>query len=798
MDKNTMSYDWEAYYRAVTKKEKIQKNSLEEQLAEVEAKEAELLMRLQNIENNRFWRLYISAREKYHRLRHRNTVADSSEAAGSNAAAADSNHLAGNHAVVADNNNAAGQSEAVSEQALAAMRAYEQEVFRQRHPYLQMIAPQNKDFGEWIPVNGWKVLPLENTDICIVFCGKGLFHSSYMEEIKSWFNDNKTCLFAYADEDYYWNEITNRMHPWFKPDWSPDTLLAFCYTGHMIAVNKSLAGDSKDRLPANWTVNSGSEMDFYDICLRLEEAAREKGCTIGHIDKVLFHNQYEAEIDTDSSDGKEEIASNISNSNTDVLEMAEKQLQKELEQGRYMPGIGAAFCEIRNNALQRRSIKAHLESGLTPEVYHVVYEDTPTISIVIPSKDHPEVLEQCLASFRTKTEYDPAKYEWIVVDNGSSAENKQKIEALQKEYGFVYLYQPMEFNFSAMCNLGVSKAKGECILLLNDDIEIIQKDWLRIMAGQAVQPHVGAVGAKLWYAGSEMIQHTGITNMKIGPSHKLVTFADDRNYYYGHNQVTYDMLGVTAAALMVERRKYEAVGGLDESMKVSYNDVDFCFKLAEAGYYNVLRNDAVLYHHESLSRGLDEEDEGKWDRLLQEKEKLFAKHPKLEGKDIFYHKNLVDNESDYTCNFKFDCKNNLKETDYSVEDAKQLALLCQNGIQLTVDRAEKQHKIHRNEPDFMYMMGWSYMPGKDNALFKRHIVLQKEEGTFLKVEPFLWHRKDVEEVLPEEKNVSLAGFVVRIRKENLQKGIWRIGMMAEDLADGKQFLTWSDKTWNVE
>ena len=114
----------------------------------------------------------------------------------------------------------------------------------------------------------------------------------------------------------------------------------------------------------------------------------------------------------------------------------------------------------------------------------------------------------------------------------------------------------------------------------------------------------------------------GVTNLKIGPSHKLITFPDEEDYYFGRNRVTYNVAAVTAACLMVSRKKYEKVGGLDESLPVAYNDVDFCFKLLEAGYVNVQRNDAILWHHESLSRGLDEQNEGKWERLLAEKEAL--------------------------------------------------------------------------------------------------------------------------------------------------------------------------------
>lgn len=273
---------------------------------------------------------------------------------------------------------------------------------------------------------------------------------------------------------------------------------------------------------------------------------------------------------------------------------------------------------------------------------------------------------------------------------------------------------------------------------------------------------------------------------------------DDRCYYYGRNQVTYDVIGVTAACLMIARKKYQEVGGMEESMKVSYNDVDLCFKLIEAGYYNVLRNDAVLYHAESLSRGLDEEDGGKWERLLREKENLYARHPGMQDWDGFYHKNLIDNASRYACNFKYEYENNLKTTEAVKKNAGNPAE-AENGIlQLTVDRAEEQHKIHREEPDILFLMGWSYLPGKDNAGYARYVVLERDDGTLYEAIPNPWCRPDVEAVLTGEVNISLAGFTLRIRKENLQSGVWRVGMRAVDLNSGQQFLTWSDRKMIVK
>lgn len=802
MSKEQHPCDWAAYYKAAYKKEVKQNSVLAGKLSDAEAQAMDLTFRIERIQNNPFWKLYVITNRGYHAVGRR--IKNFSK--GHQEEQHDKQH-----SELLQNNDVDVTDVRMREAALECIREYEEERFRQKHPYLQMIGQWEHKTNTFTSTNdsfvdGWRVIELSDGDLCVVIFGKGCVDLDIEEKIKSWFNTNDECLFAYADEDYYWIDLGNRMHPWFKPDYSPDTLLSFNYLGHLVVARKNLVTAVMEQMGQKTPENS-TYADFYEFCFRLEELVQEQKKRIGHIEEVLFHNCYEP--DQKGNAAVEQARA----TGGDVLETVEKLLQEELEQGYGMEGCGASYTEVRTAALKRRGIRAHLEQGLWQDVYSVVYDlkpesekyeqesmyknAIPTVSVVIPSKDHPEILEQCLSSFCEKTEYNSEQYEFIVVDNGSNTDNKKKIEYLQQKYGFYYIYQPMEFNFSAMCNMGVAQAKGEYILLLNDDIEIIQKDWLRVMVGQAMQPHVGAVGAKLWYAGGESIQHAGITNLDIGPSHKLITFSDDRNYYYGHNQVTYDMIGVTAACLLVKKSKYEEVGGLDESMKVAYNDVDFCFKLIEAGYYNVLRNDAVLQHHESLSRGLDEEDDGKWDRLLREKENLYTKHPQMKNTDVFYHKNLIDNASNYTCNFKFDYENNLKETEFCVENAGQLAETCQNVMQFTVDRAEKQHKIHREEPDIMHIMGWSYIPGEDNAKFQRNIVLQREEGIFYKVTLFPWSRKDVEAILPHENNISLAGFVVRIRKENLQNGDWRIGMMATDLESGKRLLTWSEKTLEV-
>ena len=160
-------------------------------------------------------------------------------------------------------------------------------------------------------------------------------------------------------------------------------------------------------------------------------------------------------------------------------------------------------------------------------------------------------------------------------------------------------------------------------------------DWLDRMVGQASLRHVGAVGAKLLYPNSTLIQHAGVTNTISGPGHKLKGLDDTQSYYYGRNKLVYDMIGVTAACLLIRTKVYRALGGLYEGLRVAYNDVDLCFRLCEKGLCNVQRNDVVLYHHESLSRGDDMQDEGKFKRLMEEKDVLYRRHPRLYAQDPY-------------------------------------------------------------------------------------------------------------------------------------------------------------------
>lgn len=606
-----------------------------------------------------------------------------------------------------------------------------------------------------------------------------------------WLKMHPDAVLAYTDEDFIAEDF--RMQPWLKPDWSPETLLSFFYFGSYFAIRKENV------------LQYMKEDEFLELCDRVAKQDKTafgrlyelvlKCCfscepeQILHINEILFHRTFDAYTE-------EELQAITANRNWDRLQRIEAVLQDRMERGLFMRGCEPALDDMKAAFLSTQGINAHMEGAMDPAIHHVVYDvGQPLVSVVILSKDHPDVLELCLKSLRERTDYE--NLELIVVDNGSNDTNKSQVEELKIKYKFNYIYKPMDFNFSAQCNIGVQEASGELILLLNDDIEVFEKSWLRRMVGQAMQEGIGAVGARLLYAGTNKIQHAGITNLEVGPSHKLIAQPDDVNYYFGRNQVTYNMLGVTAACLLVKREKYQEISGLNVDMKVAYNDVDFCFKLYEAGYRNVLRNDAVLHHYESLSRGLDAVNLEKWERLLSEKRRLYENHPALKGKDPYYHELLADDSSEYRINYKIDAENKNKFASLNKIDASKLAKAETHDLNLQVDHAEFVLHEEDENPDYYWVSGWSYLHGDDQCKYKKHLLFLNQKSEIWEGLFFIEYRKDVEEMLFAEKNVGTAGFCSRFVKGSLEPGSYKIGMLYEDMMSRKKYITWSDKTLDI-
>ena len=343
----------------------------------------------------------------------------------------------------------------------------------------------------------------------------------------------------------------------------------------------------------------------YDLYLKIVE----KTNNICHIPKILYH-----------------------------WRMVEGSTSMTIDNKNYAKDNGKKAIE---NALKRRKINGSVVKDEKSSYYIVNYDlkKEPLVSIIIPTRDYAETLETCLKSLFNLTSY--KNYEVIVVNNNSE---KEETFALFKKYqekykNFKVLDANYEFNYSKINNDAVKKCDGEYICLLNNDTEIISPDWLNVMVGYASQEHIGTVGPKLLYP-DDTVQHAGII-LGLGgvASHAYIGSSKDDPGAYGRLRVPYDYAGVTAACLVVSKKKYLEVGGLQESLKVAYNDVDLNIKLLEKGYYNVCTPQVMLHHFESKSRGLDTTPE-KLSRFYKEQNYMYEHWIKLIENDPFYNLNF--------------------------------------------------------------------------------------------------------------------------------------------------------------
>lgn len=571
----------------------------------------------------------------------------------------------------------------------------------------------------------------------------------------------------YGDEDFCF--LKQRFAPWMKPDFSPDTLLSFPYFGGFAAFRRTSFAD------VEWIAGEDDQARVYDFYLKCSERAAK----IVHVPEVFFHRtatkeQYTAYRALDRDDPR--------------ILTADDCMPWELpweDQDRY--------TSIRLQAMERRGFAGKLVKdafGILQPVYEIRKNqagEMPFVSVIIPSKDNVDVLERCIRSVRAHEAY--PHYEILVVDNGSAGAVRTRLMNLERELSFSYVYEPMDFNFSKMINLGVSKARGDYLLLLNDDCEVIQDDWMLNMLGQAQLPHVGAVGAKLLYPGSDLIQHAGVTNLTAGPAHKLQRDSDAHSYYYGRNRFCYDYIGVTAACMMVPRAVFEEAGGFDEGLRVAFNDVDFCFKLHERGRYLVMRNDVVLYHHESLSRGDDLLTEEKTARLMQERDALYERHPQLLARDPFYNVNLLGCVIDYLINYQYeydrgDCRTGVLDEPVDVQPEWYNECLI-----VMVDRAVKKNFMDVLTKRTVYQIeGWAYVLGQDNCRYTVHILLKKEDGSFLELETLRRYRPDAVKILPEQKNIELSGFVACLEPGTLPAGDYPVFVLFRDQCSRQRLI----------
>lgn len=550
-----------------------------------------------------------------------------------------------------------------------------------------------------------------------------LYAPNALYEVAKKLNEDKSYDFIYSDEDKISEDGKVRRDPFFKPDWSPETFMSYMYTCHLSVYRKSLL-EELGGLRAGF---EGSQ--DYDLVLRLTE----KTDKIGHVAKILYHWRMRKESTANALTAK--------------------------------PYIMEATKKAKLEALERRGLTGHLT--LLPEIgqFRVTYEPqgNPQVSIVVPSKDNYDVLKMCIRSIFEKTAY--KNYEVIVVDNGSSEQNKRKVTSLIQDYGCCYLYEPEEFNFSWMCNKGARQAKGAYVLFLNDDIEITEPEWLTIMTGQAQVSYTGAVGCKLYYPNGR-IQHAGVLNLAIGPGHCLYGGQDNLNYYYGRNLLDYNFTAVTGACLMVSAEKFWEVGGFDEDLPVAYNDVALCFKLVEKGYYNVLRNDVALIHHESVSRGLDEASASKEERRRREMAKLYQKYPKFAGGyDPCYNPNLTPDKGD----FSFNMSKAVLPVETELFDTTEL--------KATADFVYNVEYVAQTE-DTVRISGWCYdRTKKNNNHNKLKVILtgsDTDDKTAYAAEAGTVYRYDVTTPEGRNKGLGLCGFECYFTQGGIKTGKYEV------------------------
>ena len=265
------------------------------------------------------------------------------------------------------------------------------------------------------------------------------------------------------------------------------------------------------------------------------------------------------------------------------------------------------------------------------------------MTIIIPTRNGVATLARCVDSIRNLTSY--SNYEIMIVDNGSDDYKTLQYLKLLSEEGIDVVVANQPFNFSALNNLAVAKANSDFVCLLNDDTEVITPGWLTEMLGHASQAKVGAVGAKLLYP-NDTIQHAGVI-LGIGgvAGHGHKHFARHADGYFSRLQVSQNLSAVTAACMLIKTSIWQEVGGLDEALAVAFNDIDFCLRLADAGYSIVWTPWAELYHYESISRGYEDTPE-KQQRFTDEVDVMRARWGKQLAEDPHYSPHLtLKNES---------------------------------------------------------------------------------------------------------------------------------------------------------
>lgn len=427
-------------------------------------------------------------------------------------------------------------------------------------------------------------------------------------EVAKAISTHPDCEVIYSDEDKLDMDGKALFDPHFKPDFNGDLLTSVNYICHLFVVKKELLEKV-----------GGFRQEFdgaqdYDFIFRCTEQAKE----IYHIPKVLYHWRCH----------QNSTASN-----------------PESKMYAFEAGARAIMAHYERVGIRAKSVVKGVDYG----IYHTVFEieGEPLISVIIPNKDHSRDLDTCVTSLLTRSSY--RNLEFIIVENNSTEpETFAYYEKMQREHENFHVVTWKEgFNYSAINNFGASFAKGEYLLLLNNDTELLEPDSIREMLGFGQREDVGIVGARLLY-GDDTIQHAGVVVGFGGiAGHTFIGLHKAENSYFHRAMCAQDYSAVTAACLLTRKSVFDAVGGLSPELAVAFNDIDYCMKVRALGKLVVYAPYACLYHYESKSRGLEDTPE-KVERFNREVAIFIRKWPDIiKNGDPYYNPNLTLRKSNF-------------------------------------------------------------------------------------------------------------------------------------------------------
>ncbi|MBR0341087.1 MAG: glycosyltransferase family 2 protein [Oscillospiraceae bacterium] len=462
----------------------------------------------------------------------------------------------------------------------------------------------NKNLG--ISGNTNAAIEMSSGDYIALLDNDDLLSQGALYEVVNAINETDAD-FLYSDEATFNIKPSDSDSMHFKPDFSPDYLRALNYICHLSVIKRSLAIEVGLYDPSY----DGSQ--DYDFTFRVTEKAKK----IYHISKPLYYWRIHAGSVADDISAKPY-----------AYEAAKRAVESHLKR------VGLSGKVVYSKAVPAMRV-----------IYDIA--DRPLVSIIIPTSDHVELLQQCIDSIFTISTYD--NYEIVICENNSkNAETFEYYDKISADPRVRLIRYEGVFNFSRINNYARQYAKGEQLLFLNNDIKVITPEWIEEMLMFTQRPDVGACGIKLLYP-DDTVQHGGIAMGICGCAANLCPlFPREHEGYMSRLAVASNMSACTAACLMVTASDFDAVGGFDEELAVSFNDVDLCLKLREIGRLIVFNPVAEAYHFESRSRGYDKKGEKK-KRMEKEKEILFQKWPSYyeEGGDPYYNRNFGKNSISY-------------------------------------------------------------------------------------------------------------------------------------------------------